>query len=386
MRDNALQQWLPQTGEVKTLIEGVDSRPYYSGDLIVFLREVTPEQEYALIIHHLPTRSEFELMRLDSERYVTPDAIIFSPPDESKSISPDRGWIAYIGKENAQVNPRLIIRELQINDSQITASPPVVVLDDRTALGELTWPATNQLSWQDDAGIWVADIENNPIEPFIAIEPSTNVFEVPWCGEEVSPCLATTSYNPLFWLANGHFLLVDEGKYEEGTYRVIESGTNRSFEIPDAYSGYVSDIVTWLNDTTIIVLRGNGMVDTWRVNPDSAAFIFQQKNFQLDASGQFNGLLRLPDNHIRFSVSAFRGPATTALYDLNLETGELVKLSLDVPQRQVELYWSPDGQHALSKETFYGNSTFLFDLNGGEPMEVSSVLGLDTCCWHWYEE
>ncbi len=29
---------------------------------------------------------------------------------------------------------------------------------------------------------------------------------------------------------------------------------------------------------------------------------------------------------------------------------------------------------------------FLDDLNGDSPVDMESVFGLNSCCWHWYEE
>jgi hypothetical protein len=117
----------------------------------------------------------------------------------------------------------------------------------------------------------------------------------------------------------------------------------------------------------------------------------QDQTIQLDFSVSNYFLnFHLADEHLRFTASTGRGPGITALYDLDLQTGELIKLSSDIDQRFIALYWSPSGKHALYGYTgeygSWGYPVFLDDLNGDTAIEVSDIFGSSSCCWHWYEE
>lgn len=384
VRDGTLQQWSPHTGEVKALANGVNSPPIYAADLVVFLQEITPKQEFALMIFHIPTQTVHELLS-------TSTISLAVPYDTSFSISPNGRWLAYVSGDSPD-SATVTVHEIVIENQQVSVKSPIFTVNSGAGWNwphqQLTWPTGSDLSWSDQAGIWVANLSAKPINPVVAISPSTNTYLLPPLNpadQDKNPGTAYTKFIPYLWSSDGRHLLVYEHRYEESTYRVIERDTNRSFEIPDAFSGHARDNVAWLNETMIIVIRTDGSVETWHVNPDSEPLMVQDKTFQLPLTVQFNSLMPLADNQLRFSASALHGPAVTALYDLSIESGELTKISPDIPQHETALYWSPDGQYALSRELFFNSTMFLLDANGSTPIEMSLVFGLGSCCWHWYK-
>ncbi len=383
VRDDALQQWIPQTGEVKTLVENVTRFIFYSADFAVFHREITPDEEYALIVFHIPTQSEYELFRTS-----TTPLLGFGVYDSSISMSPNGRWLAYVSGDSRE-SVTLMVHEIIVEDQQVTVSSPVLSIVPGAGWNwpydQLTWPTENELSWSDQAGIWIANLNADPIEPVVAIAPSTNTFlfaspNPAYWDEE--PDTVFTKFIPYEWSPDGRYLLVIEHFYEDGVFRVIERDTNRSIEVPDSGVGPISDTAVWLNETTLVHLGAFAFVRIWRINPGSDQFLSLERTISLpDLWVQYV----LPmHGRIRF---LFYEP--NAVYDLDLETGELIELSQGVPS--ISFRWSLDGQHALWSDSIYSNGewfghVFLDHLNGDAPVEMDSVFGQNSCCWHWYEE
>lgn len=383
VRDNALQQWIPQTGEVKTLLENVTGIVTYSADKAVFRREITPEREDALMIFHIPTQSEYEFFR-------TSTASMNGLFSDSVSISPNGRWLAYMSGDSRD-SVTLIVHEITVEDQQVTVSSPVLTAVPGNGwdwpYDQLTWPTENEISWNDQAGIWVADLNANPIEPVVAIAPSTNSFEIgPMnpADQDKEPRTVYTIYEPYLWSPDGRYLLaVEDFLVEEygDNFRVIERNTNKSFEIAESAIGAVNDGAIWLDKTTLLHYRTSGDLRIWKIDAENELMASLQETIPAMEIGYVEGLW-LSGNHLRFY-------AFYSLFDLNLETGELTELSQDVDY--LVLHWSPDGQHVLWTDSITVNDeslrpVFLDDLNGDEPEEMESVFGLDSCCWHWYEE
>ncbi|MBX3056830.1 MAG: hypothetical protein KF770_10190 [Anaerolineae bacterium] len=376
VRDDALQQWIPQTGEVKTLVENVTGDITYSADIAVFLRELTPEQDYALIVFHIPTQSEYELFRTST----TPLAGV-GPFEPSTSISPNGRWLAYMSGDSRD-SVTLTVHEIIVEDQQVTVSSPVLTVAPGNGWNwpydQLTWPTENEISWSDRDGIWVADLSANPIEPFVAIAPSTNTFlfaspNPAYWDEE--PDTVFTKFIPWEWSPDGHYLLAEEYFYEYGEFRVIERGTNHLIEIPDSGIGAVSDGAVWLDKTTLLHYRASGEARIWKINEGNDLTAFLQETIPAMEMGYVGGVWLFGD-HLRVSDYA-------SLFDLNLATGEFIELAQVAQETSWPPHWSPDGQHILWRDSGH---VFLNNLNGDEPVEMEAVFGTDSCCWHWYEE
>lgn len=382
VRDNALQQWIPQTGEVKTLVENVTGVITYSTDKAVFRREITPEQENALMVFHIPTQSEYELFRTSTTSMIAMFSI-------SVSISPNGRWLAYMSGDSRD-SVTLTVHEITVEDQQVTVSSPVLTVVPGNGWNwpydQLTWPTGNEISWNDQAGIWVADLTTNPIEPIVAIAPSTNSFQLrPMnpADQDKGPSTIYTIFQPHQWSEDGRYLLAVEkfpSETHSSIFRVIERNTNKYFEIPESAIGAVSDGAIWLDKTTLLHYRTSGDVRIWKIDAENDLMASLQETIPAMGIGYVD-VLWLSGNHLR--VSNY-----DRLIDLNLETGEVQELLQDMSS---PLYWTPDGQHILWSDTKYVNDerqdhVFLADLNGDEPEEMDFVFGLDSCCWHWYEE
>lgn len=392
VRDGTLQQWIPQTNETKVLTEGIYSWARYADDTVMFLREITPEEEYDLIAFDISTKTEFAIKRLYSKQSYTLDKIVFSPPSPlSISISPDHKWIAFAIFDGNQNKISLIVYRLLIDSQGVELSSPVLKPNLNNVFEaheiHISWPKEDHISWRDQDGIWMANLDDISEMPIITIQPSTNTFPGPVCPEDVDPCLWGSRYLPAGWSPDGRYSLILDYRYEEGVWNVIEADTNRAFEFVDSYSGVGGDSFQWIDSETIMQLNSKRQLRIWRINPEEEPFVSLENEYQLssDIGSDFYGIVMMPNNHVRFSASALSGPPANAFYDVDLNTGKLLKLSPDVSQREVAIAWSPDKQHVLSRETFINDSMYLFDLNGSQPIDVKLIFGSDSCCWFWYE-
>lgn len=377
VRDNNLQQWIPQTGEVKTLAE--NARLYaapQSREVIVLKQEFITDEEYTLVVFHIPTGSEVELS-------TTPSEPTFGPLNTT--ISPNGRWLAYVTEESRDL-AAITIRELSVEGQQLTVSEPVLTVTLEKGWNwphdQLMWPKENEISWSDESGIWVADLNSTPIEPIITIAPSTNTFlfaspnPANW-DDEPSPVL--TKFIPYLWSPDGRYLVAQEYFYEYGELRVIERGTNRLAEVPESAIGPVSDEAIWLDETTLIHYQASGTIHIWQIDFDKDPMLTLQKTIPAVPMG-YVGALWSFGKHLQASDYS-------SVFDINLETGEVVEVAKDIGW---PLYWSPDGQYVLWNETTFINEemqarVFLDDLRN-RPRELVDVLGLDSCCWYWYEE
>lgn len=387
LREGKLQQWLPQSGEVRLLAENVHSRiwPIYSADFATFIRATIPDQEYTLTVLHIPTQAELTVATLPYE----PFYLSLSPnPGEG------RGWLAYIVGDSWDT-ATIIVHEILANGQQLSVNGPVLTIPHswHWPYRELTWATTDQLSWSNETGIWLVDLNTTPIEPVIAIQPSTNIYQAhPITQTEgtVETFTANTIYEPYRWSPDGRYLLAIEGfPLVEGLsslFRVIEPGTNRSFELPDSALGPISDDAAWLDENTPLHFRQDGSVRIWRILPDSDPFMVLDKSIERVnlPGGAYLNLMPLSNGHVRFNTS--RG-----LFDLDVESGALLKISSNIEETYIQLYWSPSAQHVLWGDSHIENdevvyTVFLDYLNGDAPVDMSSILGGHSCCWHWYQE
>ncbi|MCB9422788.1 MAG: PD40 domain-containing protein [Ardenticatenaceae bacterium] len=377
VRDNNLQQWIPRTGEVKTLTENVPRYIVYSGAIAVFVREVIPEQEYALVVFHVPTQSEVQLFKSSS-------SLNAAPFDEAISISPNGRWLAYVTGESRN-SATLTVHEMMIDNQQLAVSEPVLTVTPGQGWNwpydQMMWATENELSWSDKSGIWVADLSSDPITPVVAIAPSTNTFpfySLNPADSDKEPLTVFTTFIPYQWSPDGRYLLVVEYYDEYGEFRVIERVTNRLFIVPESGIGPVSDNAIWLDETTLLHYQAFGNLNIWQIDMENRIFI--QKTITAEMMGYVVGLWSF-GNHVRVTDYS-------SLFDLNLETGEVTELAQHI---RWPLSWTPDGQNVLWNETKYIDDerldyVFLDNLNGDVPIELDSVLGLHSCCWHWYEE
>ncbi len=377
--ENNLQQWNPNTGEVSTLAKNIPNYMVYSGDTVVFQRDVIPDQEKALVVFHIPTQSEIELLKTSA--IPTDGNFVYDV-----SISPNGRWLAYAAGESRD-SVVLTVHEMTSDNQQFVVSDPVLTVT--PGLGwnwphdQMMWATGNEISWSDESGIWVADLNSDPIEPVVAIAPSTNTFlftspnPADWDKE---PSEVYTTFIPFQWSPNGRYLLAEEYFYEYGELGVIERGTNRLIEIPESAIGPVSDGAIWLDESILLHYQASGTLKVWRIDSENDPMISLQKTIPAVMTGYEEGIWTF-GNHLRIY-------GYSSVFDINLETGELVELVQNIGW---PLYWSPDGQYVLWNKTNYiENERFDYmfwdNLNGDTPIELDSILGQHTCCWHWFEE
>jgi len=378
LRNNTLHEWFPYSGETQELANGIDSDLVFATDFVAFTREVVPNQEYVLSIIHLPTKTEREVLTLASKPLTI-------------SLSPTANWIAYALEDSAGITSLIVYAVSPVLQESITGSSMLEFTSSSAWQwyeGNIRWLTENQLSWNDRDGIWLADLNTNPVKPIVAIELSTNTFEHP---DGSKPA---TRYIPYEWSADGQYLVVVEYGYEGGPFVVIQRENNQAFQIPDAYSGYVPDSVVWIDDTTLIHFSSGGTVNIWRLDPKEDDLMSLDRSIEV-RPGEFAHFLSLGTQHIRFSSSSVRNEPHSALYNLDLQTNQVVQLSQDFslyPRPALDRWspvhsiWPPDGQHALVNIAIEGgDKVLLLDfLKGNSPTDITSTLGSDSCCWHWY--
>ncbi|MBK8433531.1 MAG: PD40 domain-containing protein [Chloroflexi bacterium] len=379
VRDNNLQQWLPETNEVKILAANVHaSFVSYSGEVVVFMRELMPTEEFVLVVFHIPTGLEIELLNASELIPALYDTTIF--------ISPNGRWLAYVTGDSRD-SAVLTVREIMIEDQQLILSEPVLVITPGNGWNwpydRIMWPTENEISWSDESGIWVADVGANIIEPVVAILPSTNTFlfgspnPAYW---DKGPSLVFSKFIPLCMVSRRPLFISAGIFFEYGELRVIERGTNRLAELPESGIGEVSDGALWLDETTLVHYQVSGTIRVWQIIPrNSDSLITLQKTVPAVPLGYVERLWAF-DNHIQVSDYS-------SLFDIDLETGEQIELANNI---KLPLHWSPDGQYLLWDETTFIDEervaqVFLYDLQSN-PIPLDDVLGLNSCCWSWYDK
>jgi hypothetical protein len=378
LRDNTLYEWFPYSGEIQELAHGIDSDLVFATDFVAFTREVVPNQEYVLSIFHLSTKTEREVVTLASKPLTT-------------SLSPTASWIAYALEDSAD-KTSLIVYAVSPGLQESLTGSSILEFTSPSAWqwyeGNISWLTENQLSWNDPSGIWLADLSTNPVKPIVAIQPSTNTFEHP---DGSKPA---TRYIPYEWSPDGQYLVVVEYVYEGGPFVVINRENNRAFQIPDAYSGYVPDSVVWIDNTTLIHFSIGGFANIWHLDPQGYDLMSLDRSIQI-RPGEFDHFLPLGTQHVRFSSSSVKNEPHSALYDLDLQTNQVVQLSQDFslyPRPALDRWspvfsvWSSNGQHALVNIAIEGGDKILLldFLNGSSPIDITSTIGSDSCCWHWH--
>lgn len=382
VHDNALQQWLPQSDEVKVLVGGVHSWPQYANDIAVFMREISPEED-ALIVFDIPTQTEYEVFR-------TSTVSLARTVDRSITVSPNGRWLAYASAEGLQDPATIFTHEILRQAEGITVSPPILTLMSASPwvwpYEIFSWATPDELSWSNKDGIWAVDLNRSVITPIVVIAPSKNTYQVPPMNpadQDKGPGTAYSHFLPHVWSPDGHYLLVVEYFFEDGILRVLERDTNRSVEIPGSGVGPISDEAIWIDDNTLLHFNTQNAIQIWKMDVDADLTLLLEKSFPLPDFWMIANL-RLVNNHLLFSSGT-----QVLLYDLDLETGQLVEIFSD-SSTYIIFGWSPDNQYALWGDSKVVDNertkpVFLMNLNEDIPRDMSSVFGVDSCCWHWYE-
>lgn len=384
--EGALVQWHPQTSEVETLTNNV-SNPIYGGDIAVFVRKTIPDEAYALVAFHIPTHSEREITVLPHK------------PIEI-SLSPDGHWVIYALGQIKEI-PTLIVHEIQVNDQGIAAAPSTRTWNPQNAwswpYNKLIWATNNLISWSDKNGIWLADLQAAETEPFVAVEPSTNTYEMaPLNPAEADKGSFTTSttYLPQKWSPDGRFLLVVEYFFEDGVFRIIDRESGQSAELPESYYGVFTDDAVWLDDNQLLHLSTTGKANIWQVDPvaDPSLHLIQSIPLQIiSATSGYFFLTLSADNHVRFLANQNQSN-TFNLFEIDLATNQLAQSSLNpnLGYDQPVVTWNQAGDQALLTFTVYEEDwvhhIFVDDLDGDVPLEISKIVGKNACCFYWYTE
>ena len=390
VRDNILHRWLPQTNEVELLAERVDSFRVYAPDIAVFMREVVPQETYALIVFHIPTQTEVEIVRLPAVKDFNPNSGVtsFVPPlKNAVTVSPNSKWIGFVSENDDMLS--LTLHELVFENSvvdarQLLSIPTDIRKDSSIYLAYFSWNQENQLSWSTGSGIWELDLANDSVEPKIIIQPSLNTYNHPGSVDENGDYLPVrTRLSTYRWSPDGRYLIAREAAYEGGAFRIIERETDRTVVIPDAYYGAYSDALIWITNDSFIQFNLNGTITHWQVQTEEPFSLAEITSFQFER-GFFDNLSQISGNHIRFSYSLLSGPATSWIYDLNFETGEFTKLSSDLESREIVVYWTPNNEEILWQPISGPSTSIYYDSLDGQPsVNLDEVFGTDSCCWYW---
>lgn len=396
VRDNALHRWLPQTNEVELLVEGVNN-PIYAPDIVVFMREVVPEEEYALIVFHIPTRTEVEVLRQPARELqnALSGVSTYVAPSIPITVSENGRWLAYVLQNEETSIFTLFAHKIQTSNQQIALSQKLFTRElpmrFEWPFEFLTWPTANELSWMEPSGIWIANLETTPITIGLGIFASTNTVLVPPMNpdeQDKGSIPFQTIYIPYQWSPNGRFLLAIENFPGElgDVFQIIERDTNLAFQLPDSALGPLSDNAVWLDETRILHYRMDGMVRIWQIRSGDEQFLADE--FHAAPPGenlfQVTNLFPLPTNHVRVE-----DPFLGIFYDLDLATQKLAVIGeIKNETGYREHVWSPNAQHALwiIQNFLDGDltkSVRLDFLNGQPPADMSQIFGLDSCCWYW---
>lgn len=174
VRDGALQRWLPQTNEVEMLVDGVNY-PIYAPDIAVFFRETKPQEEYALIVFHIPTRTEVELFRQPAGEIpnIRTGETRYVPPGTPITVSENGSWLAYVLQNEETGIDTLFVHEIQTSTQEVALSQVIfsreLPMPFVWPYELLTWPTANELSWLEPDGIWITNLDATPPTAVLAI-------------------------------------------------------------------------------------------------------------------------------------------------------------------------------------------------------------------------
>lgn len=399
VRDGALQRWLPQTNEVELLVEGVDGYRVYAPNFAVFMREVVPQETFALIVFHIPTRTEVEVLRLPATETtnISTGEPSYYAPVSSITVSPNGRWLAYVLPNEDTDTFTLFAHEIQVANKQVLVGHAIFSSELSTDFSwpydKIFWPTANELSWTEPDGVWIANLNETPITSDLAILASTNMILVhpnPMISEDQDqePYLVSTTYIPYQWSPGGRFLLAKERFPIEGwstVFQIIERGSNNKFQLPDSALGGLSDDAVWLDETHILHFRLDGLIRIWQIVSEGELLPLLKSEFEVVIPNsdylEARNLLPLPNNHLRFNDITLYN----RLYDLDLTTQELFKIGDNGETGSRQHFWSPTGQYALwIANPNQGETQVLLDLLNGEPqVDMTQIFGLDSCCWYW---
>ncbi len=399
VRGNALQRWLPQTNEVELLVEGVDNNPVYATDVAVFMREVVPQEEYALIVFHIPTRADVEVLKQPAREIQNALSGIstYVAPSIPITVSENGRWLAYVLQNEETGIDTLIVHKIQTSTQGVVLSQVLfsreLPMPFEWPFEFLTWPTANELSWMEPSGIWIAELETTPITIGLEIFASANTVLVPPMNPEEQdkgPIPFQTIYIPYQWSPNGRFLLAIENFPGElgDVFQIIERDTNQTFELPDSTLGPLSDNAVWLDETRVLHYKMDGGVRIWQIPAEGEQIFTLESEFHAAPPGetlfQVTNLVPLTTNHVRVE-----DPFLGIFYDLDLATQKLAVIGeINNETGYREHVWSPNAQHALwiIQNFLDGDltkSVRLDFLNGQPPADMSQIFGLDSCCWYW---
>lgn len=398
VRDNALQRWLPQTNEVELLVEGVNY-PIYAPDIVVFFRETKPQEEYALIVFHMPTRTEVELFRQPAGEIpnIRTGETRYVPPGTPITVSENGRWLAYVLQNKETETFTLSAHEIQTSTQGVALSQVIfsreLPMHFQWRYDSLTWPTANELSWIEPDGIWITNLDATPPTTALAILGSTNlvlVHPMNPAEQDQEPSLVATTYMPYQWSPDGRFLLAIEYFPGEGlwnVFQIIERDTNQTFELPDSALGPLSDDAVWLDETRILHYKMDGWVRIWQVPPEDEQKFILESEFYAAPPGetlfQVTNLFPLPTNHVRVE-----DPYSGVFYDLDLNTQSLAVIGENNGPNFDQYFWSPDGQYALGITYINQNDeqirpvTLIF-LQEELSVDIGHVFSRDFCCLYW---
>ncbi len=398
VRDGALQRWLPQTNEVEMLVDGVNY-PIYAPDIAVFFRETKPQEEYALIVFHIPTRTEVELFRQPAGEIpnIRTGETRYVPPGTPITVSENGRWLAYVLQNEETGIDTLFVHEIQTSTQEVALSQVIfsreLPMPFVWPYELLTWPTANELSWLEPDGIWITNLDATPPTAVLAILGSTNKVQVhPMdpAEQDQEPSLVATTYRPYQWSPDGRFLLAIEYFPGEGlwnVFQIIERDTNQTFELPDSTLGPLSDNAVWLDETRVLHYKMEGWVRIWQVPVEGEQIFTLESEFHAAPPGetlfQVTNLFPLPTNHVRVE-----DPFSGTFYDLDLNTQSLAVIGQNNGPNFNRYFWSPDGQYALGITYINQNNeqirpvTLIF-LQEELSVDIGHVFGRDFCCLYW---
>ena len=367
-RDDQLWDWFPTTNETTLLAEDVERVLQAEGDVLVFIREIPTESSFSLVVYHLPTHIEQEIIRLPAYPF-------------DVQLSPDGVRLGLVANQGGDY-PLFTVYLLQYDQTTFLGAELIFSYQSDSQwiwpYDYLLWATPTQFSWNDPEGILLVDLNETNPSPQVVISPSNNQYVMPSLTPFGESSLEYTKYTSGHWSPDGRYLLVVEYFFEEGQFRVIDRITGNSFVLPGLGVGEISDEALWINETQLVYLDLQGEISLWETTPESETLMTKVKSTPLpELTNWWVEVLWLDSN----SQLCFRYKSN-ALMVWDTVSGELFLLKeLDTIPIISEIVWSPDRNWIL----VVANEVILVGLENQEPIYLDAILGENWGdYWQWY--
>lgn len=383
---NKLERWRPTTKQVIVL----------ASDVVEFAANDS-NMRIGLLQTNNITANGAELFSLSMLDYRTRESTTLLKETSrlhNLKLSPDGQWLSYATLED-QGTVRIISTDGE-NRSQHIGQCTQMQL--RQCGENLAWsPDSRTLLYSDDRGLWRGEVGRE--EPVLLFSNLLDIKDPRGEQNQVE-----VGFEDLDWSPAGRYAMAWVQVQESGVRwkGIIDTRVIRVVELPGTYELLSKTTnAIWTQDGGLFLVHGGRTaehiepyIQFWSVRPTDQNLLLLESTFRFGPGqlivqpteafgpGDFYPawLHQLYENVFAFVLSNLASSNTTTLVTFDAHNNVLQPVA-ELPISFSSISWAPTNTGALvsgqQKELIYTS------LNGGEPIDLRSVLGRETCCYSW---